>query len=240
MSNDDAGAHATPGEARRLARLLRRLALASFVLLLAISTLSAFIRLTREGAGCEPWPECSANAASAGDPGAAASHGASTARVVARLAHRLAASAAFVLIVVMLAAALSTKPPPRREVAICALLLVLALALAVLGRWSSASRVPAVTVGNLLGGLLMVALAWQLASAPRRDGATAGPALLRVAALVAAVAVLVQAALVAVIGWPALPLPLALAHNVASALVLAACLRLALAPPPEAPTLSGR
>ena len=43
-------------------------------------------------------------------------------------------------------------------------LLALAIGLAVLGRWTAGSRMPAVVIGNLLGGLLMLALSWRLAA----------------------------------------------------------------------------
>ena len=42
---------------RRLA-YLRRLALWCTVLMLLITSLSAFIRLSQAGLGCEPWPQC--------------------------------------------------------------------------------------------------------------------------------------------------------------------------------------
>ena len=44
-------------EPRRM-RTLRALAFACAALVLAITTLSAFIRLSRTGLGCEPWPQC--------------------------------------------------------------------------------------------------------------------------------------------------------------------------------------
>lgn len=37
---------------------LHRLALWSAALVLAITSLSAFIRLSQAGLGCEPWPQC--------------------------------------------------------------------------------------------------------------------------------------------------------------------------------------
>ncbi|MCB2019401.1 MAG: COX15/CtaA family protein, partial [Burkholderiaceae bacterium] len=66
---------------------------------------------------------------------------------------------------------------------------VLALGLAVLGRWSSDARVPAVAIGNLLGGFAMLALCWRLT---HDTGATLAPgwrAWARVAALLVALQV---------------------------------------------------
>jgi cytochrome c oxidase assembly protein subunit 15 len=60
-------------------------------------------------------------------------------------------------------------PPLRREGFMALGLLSLALLLAVLGRWSSGTRVPAVAMGNLLGGVAMVALCARLSLAGRLD-----------------------------------------------------------------------
>lgn len=82
---------------------------------------------------------------------------------VVRGAHRLSASAALLVIVAMLWAALRRQPGRWTSAALPATLLALALALAVLGVATPGARLPAITLGNLLGGWLMLALAWRLA-----------------------------------------------------------------------------
>jgi heme a synthase len=57
-----------------------------------------------------------------------------------------------------------------REGALVLLMLLLASGLAVLGRWSAGARVPAVAIGNLLGGMVMLALSWKLALPERAGG----------------------------------------------------------------------
>jgi cytochrome c oxidase assembly protein subunit 15 len=72
------------------------------------------------------------------------------------------ASAALLLVITMVAVCLTARPPMWREGRVALGLLALALFLAVLGRWSSNARVPAVAIGNLLGGFGMLALCWRV------------------------------------------------------------------------------
>lgn len=149
--------------------LLRRLALLCTALVLAITSLSAYIRLERAGLSCAGWPACYGERLRVAQQGLTASapeHGAAT---VARFAHRVIASAALLLVVTMLVVCWTAKPARRAEGGVALALLALALALAVLGRWSSDARIPAVAIGNLLGGFAMLALSWRLA---REGGAT--------------------------------------------------------------------
>ncbi len=138
---------------------LRRLAWACVALVLAITTLSAFIRLSRAGLGCEPWPQCYAQAGVQGSP-----HPADGGAVAAaRLAHRAVAVTALLVIIGMVMVTLSAAPVMPREGRMAVVLLVLAVLLAVLGRWTTDSRLPAVMLGNLLGGFAMLAVSWRLA-----------------------------------------------------------------------------
>lgn len=149
---------------------LRTLAYWCAALVLAITSLSAFIRLSQAGLGCEPWPGCVGSALRAAQDGGAAPVGDSTAVQVARLAHRVIATAALACVVTMVALCLVGRPRMWRDGVLALLLLALALGLAVLGVWTSGSRVPAVAMGNLLGGMLMFALCWRLAAPPQRQG----------------------------------------------------------------------
>lgn len=181
-------------EAARLQKLLRGLAIGCLVLLLAISTLSAFLRLTRAGLGCDDWPQCYGQTLAAQQRGEGDTFVEQPLVLAARFAHRIAASAALLVIVLMLWIASSIRPRVRRAVVLAALLLVLAVMLAVLGRWSGAARVPAVAIGNLAGGLLMIALCWQLARAPGGADPIRRATALRVAFGAAACMLLLQIA----------------------------------------------
>lgn len=151
----------TMSSAASRTRTLRKLAWACAAVVLAITSLSAYIRLARAGLGCEPWPACYAQRAGGAF---AASAGKSDAAVAAaRIAHRVAAVAALLLVISMVMTAFASTPAMPREGRMALGLLVLALLLAVLGRWSADARLTAVTLGNLLGGFAMFALSWRLA-----------------------------------------------------------------------------
>jgi heme a synthase len=146
---------------------LRRLALWCAVMVLAVISLSAYIRLSRAGLGCADWPQCYGQSLRQLQQGVAASTDEQTATAAARLAHRVVAAMALLLVITMVMACFGSKPLLWTQGALALALLALALYLAVLGRWSSGARVPAVTVGNLLGGFAMLALCARLAIAGR-------------------------------------------------------------------------
>jgi len=129
-------------------------------LVLAITSLSAFIRLTKAGLGCEPWPQCYVQSQL---PPQQEPPPAGAAEAAARLAHRTIASATLLLILLMAMTTLTTRPLLWPEGRMTLGLLVLVLFLAVLGRWTANARVPAVTLGNLLAGFAMFALSVRLA-----------------------------------------------------------------------------
>lgn len=190
---------------RRL-HTLRRLALACVLLMLAVTTASAWLRLAQPRPACADWPACRMGERMGeriGERPAAAAVapqllGAAQMMAVVRGTHRVVASA--VLVVVLAIAVLALARPPRRALAggLALVLLGLALGLAVLGIVTPGSRSAAVLLGNLCGGLLMLALSWrlllELRGAPR-----AGRGLAR-AALCGAVLWVVQAALGALSG----------------------------------------
>ena len=157
-------------------RFLRRLALLCAVMVLAVISLSAYLRLSKAGLGCADWPQCYGQSLRQLQQGVGLSADEQTATAAARLVHRIVAVIALLLVIMMVMVCWGSKPLLRREGALAVALLVLALFLAVLGRWSSSARVPAVTMGNLLGGFAMLALCARLAlagqapRAPRRRG----------------------------------------------------------------------
>lgn len=175
---------------RRLA-LLHRLALICAVLVLAVTSLSAFLRQTKAGLGCPTWPACYAQGLRQSQQGIEAGADEQTASAAARLAHRITASLALLLVSTMLMVCFGSRPLLLREGLLALGLLGLALFLAVLGFWSRAARLPAVAMGNLLGGFLMFALCVRLANAR----ASALPPWLRAWSLAAAALLLLQVAL---------------------------------------------
>ena len=169
---------------------LRRMAWVCVLLVLLVTTLSAYMRLDKTGLGCDGWPHCYGQAA-AEQTATADAPTTSPAIAAARLAHRVTAVAVLVLVLAMLASCLSARPRLRAEGALVLALLAVTMFLAVLGVWTARSQLPAVTLGNLLGGFVMLALCLRLA-APRPLRASAG---LRVWLWIAALLVLAQVAL---------------------------------------------
>lgn len=151
---------------RRFA-FVRRLALLCAVMVLAVTSLSAFLRLSKLGLGCADWPACYGQELRRLQQGGAAPVDEQTATAAARLAHRITASTALLLVITMLMVCFGSQPLMLGEGLQALALLALALFLAVLGFWSRAARLPAVAMGNLLGGFVMLALCVRLASAGR-------------------------------------------------------------------------
>lgn len=142
---------------------LRRIALLCTAMVFAITSLSAFIRLSQSGLGCSDWPQCYGSRmrdAQQGQPPVASD---SEAVKAARQAHRLVAVVALLLVIAMVVLCFGNRPYLQREGLLALALLALALGLAVLGRFTAGARLPVVTLGNLLGGMSMLALSWQLA-----------------------------------------------------------------------------
>jgi len=160
------------GDIGRMASL-RKVALACAALVLAITSLSAFLRLSSSGPGCEPWPQCYGQSLRDRQQGVAAP--ATGIVTAARISHRVAAVAVLLLIIVMVMNTWSRQPVLRREGRMVLGLLALALFLAILGRWSANAKVPAVVLGNLLAGFAMFALSWRLVETLLPAGAEPRP-----------------------------------------------------------------
>jgi cytochrome c oxidase assembly protein subunit 15 len=145
-------------------RLLRAAALGGVLVVLLVTTSSAFLRLRALGLGCEDWPACYAQGATA-----AAASGPSAARIL----HRISATLAGAAVLGVGLIALGRRRELRRELALAAVMLFLLAGLAWLGRATPGARVPAVALGNVLGGLLLAALLWWLALGRRGASGTA-------------------------------------------------------------------
>ncbi len=171
--------------------LLARLALAAAALMLFVVVSSAYLRLAAAGLGCEPWPECY------GVPSTPSVHPRGDApqplQFLARLGHRLAASAILLLAFAILGASLR-RPRRRGDVGLALAMAALTVFLALLGIASSSGMAPAVAFGNLLGGLALLACAWTLRArqAPAHVSGPEPPASLRFAAVAAVVLLAVQ------------------------------------------------
>jgi heme a synthase len=169
-----------------LARLLAFAAL----LTLIITTASAYLRLGGNALGCEGWPACYVAAAA---PQAAAPE--LPAAQLVRGAHRIAASVLGLLIIAIVVLGWDALQGRGRRSAGVALLF-LALFLAWLGRYTP-SLLPAVTLGNLLGGMTLFGLiVWLQARQPADADADSVPAArLRLASGVVLAVIVVQVGL---------------------------------------------
>ncbi len=136
--------------------MLRRMALLCVILILTVTTLSAFMRLSKAGLGCTDWPACYAVHADVVESVA------STPITIARALHRLSAVTVLILALTMAATCWLSRPLRQRDGLLAIGLILLALFLAVLGRYTPGARMPAVAIGNVLGGFAMLALAWQI------------------------------------------------------------------------------
>ena len=161
MKHDDTR---MPMTAHRRLIALRRLAWACVLLMLVVTSASAWLRLAQARPGCFDWPACRSPDRPPAAAVAPAGLGEPTVLALVRGTHRVAAT--LVLLVVLAVCALALARAPRHwDVGRPALaLLVLALGLSVLGIVTPGSRAIGVLLGNLLGGLLMLALSWRLAT----------------------------------------------------------------------------
>jgi heme a synthase len=150
------------------ARLIRALAAAGVLLVLLVTTTSALLRVSSAGLGCEDWPACYGRRATG--PGDQAQ-----APRLVRFLHRVGASAVGAVVLGIGLLAVTQPRRHRRELSFFAVLAVLTLGLAVLGRATPGALVPAVAMGNVLGGMLLASLlAWLALGEP--DGLARPPA----------------------------------------------------------------
>lgn len=180
---------------RRLQRLQRRLAALVLALMLVVTTASAWLRLAQPRAPCADWPACRSAAGRMAAPVQPPVLSAPAVLAVVRGSHRVAASAALVMAIALVVSAMrwnrggqsdsrdqgeqNDQHDSRARIVArdASALLVLALALSVLGIVTPGSRSLAVLLGNLLGGLLMVALAARLVALSGLSGVSARDAL---------------------------------------------------------------
>ncbi|MBI4936610.1 MAG: COX15/CtaA family protein [Nitrosomonadales bacterium] len=125
----------------------------TFALMAVVVVLSAYMRLSATGLGCTGWPSC---------------YG----RILAGLApprpewinatHRIAASIMGLAALVLAMLAWRRRATAPRDLPLALALLGVTALLAALGKWTHDARLPAVALGNLLGGVGMLLLLWRL------------------------------------------------------------------------------
>lgn len=161
-------------------RAFHGLVLFTFVLMAVVILLSAHMRLSGAGLGCADWPAC---------------YG----RTLAGLApprpgwinttHRIAASLMGFAALAIAALAWRRRRSAPEDFPLALMLFGLTIFLAALGKWTHDARLPAVALGNLLGGLGMLSLLWRLhlGYSPQHTGPSRlhGPVLLGLVLLVA-------------------------------------------------------
>ncbi|MBE9515613.1 MAG: COX15/CtaA family protein [Proteobacteria bacterium] len=137
----------------------------SILLTLLTVILSAYIRLSTNGLGCEPWPDCYGHVGSMQQYDAASSfrnarpeqpHG------FARMLHRLVASTLGLFVVMILISAWRRRRKGGPGVRLPAAILGVTLFLSILGYTTPSPWIPAVAIGNLVGGMTMLAMLWWL------------------------------------------------------------------------------
>jgi len=129
----------------------------ALILSLLIVFLSTHIRLGEAGLGCNPWPECYAQLSFAdGVKGLAIPD---TEFKTFRKMHRYVASILGInVLIILLMAFIFHK---ERSLTLPVLMFAVVLFLSVLGVTTPTRSLPAVTLGNILGGIILAGLIWR-------------------------------------------------------------------------------
>jgi cytochrome c oxidase assembly protein subunit 15 len=146
---------------RTAGSLYTLLVFVSIILVLIVVILSAWLRLSGSGLGCAEWPSCYAliKAETSGVEALAAAH---LVPPWATFTHRLVASVLGVLVLGIVVAAWRRRRQPGQSVLIPLAVMGLTVFLSVLGYKTPSPLLPWVTLGNLLGGMAMLAMLWWL------------------------------------------------------------------------------
>ena len=134
-------------------RVFHGLALLTFALMAVIILLSAHMRLTGAGLGCTDWPACyGRNLAGLAPPHPN----------WINTTHRIAASTMGFTALAIVSFAWRRRRVAPGDFPPALALFGLTVFLALLGKWTHDPHLPAVALGNLLGGLGMLVLLWRL------------------------------------------------------------------------------
>ena len=141
-------------------RAARAIALACVLLMLLVVIASAWLRLAQPRPACGDWPGCRSAAQPVLASAAPALLGDTRVLALVRAIHRVAASTVLLLVIALVAVALAQRPRAPTLGRRALVMLALTLALAVLGVVTAGARSAAVLLGNLLGGFVLLAVAW--------------------------------------------------------------------------------
>ena len=123
------------------------------ILTFAAVILSAYLRLESIGLGCEEWPDCFGEMPVVQARGVVPS-------TTAGAIHRFAATLLGLIVIAITVMALRGRRPVGIGLTAPLSLFGLTLFLSILGYNTPAPQLPAVTLGNLVGGMAMLALLW--------------------------------------------------------------------------------
>lgn len=168
----------------------------STLLVFIVVILSAWLRLSGSGLGCAEWPSCYALIKTE-IGGTEALAGAHLVPPWATLTHRLVASLLGLFVLGITFMAWTRRRQPGQSFPIALAVLALTVFLSLLGYKTPSPLWPWVTLGNLLGGMAMLALLWWLGQrcASRAAPAVAARHALRPWALAGIAVVFLQIAL---------------------------------------------
>ena len=145
--------------------------------------LSAYIRLAEVGIGCTDWPDCYAQLSVAAEKKGVTvltDAGRDMAHYGARVAHRYIATVLGLFVVLIVIVSLRQGAARTSGVAIPLAIFAVTVFLSLLGYYPPTRSNPLITMGNLLGGMVLLALLWWLmqrevtASQPVAKESTAG------------------------------------------------------------------
>ena len=150
----------TPDDARaeRLARLVGALAALAAALTLVVITVSALLRLAQAGLGCEPWPQCYGIALATGW------------LAPVRATHRISALVVALVVLMMFMLAANGGRATARLAVIAGAALAMIVFLTGIGIITPGTRLPAIALANLVGGMTLLALLWWLFLEARATG----------------------------------------------------------------------
>ncbi len=137
----------------RQLKFFRMLVFASLLLTLVVVVLSAYIRLDGIGLGCGDWPRCFGQIPMTSDAGTLPT-------TLAGVMHRITASLLGLLVMTITVLAIRHRGRTGTGLTVPLLAFVLILFLSVLGFNTPAWQFPAVTLGNLVGGMMLLSLLW--------------------------------------------------------------------------------
>jgi cytochrome c oxidase assembly protein subunit 15 len=138
---------------KKTGSLFTLLVFLALLLTLAAVLLSAYLRLESIGLGCEAWPNCFGQIPASRDHGLVPG-------TTAGAIHRFTASLLGLIVVAVTFLALRGRRPEGVGLAAPLAVFALTMFLSVLGYSTPSPDIPAVTIGNLLGGMAMLALLW--------------------------------------------------------------------------------